>query len=342
MDDDKIALVTFTEGEGFDKNQKLKSELYPYSESGISLLELCCYHGSVDCFKFLRTKFQSEITPNCLRYSFLGGNQEIINECLKVQKPDDECMEYAIISHNIDFVTFLKNEHNIKINLKLCCKHNNLQSFLVYLDQTNNNNTGFVYSPNFLLSLLLEYHILNGADVNEKDEDEWTLLHHAARDNSKEFAEILISNGADINAKTEDGFTPLHYAARENRKEIAEILISNGADINDKDKDGWTPLHCAAKYNSKEIAEILISNDADINAKDYHGWTSLHCAARYNSKETAEILISNDADINAKDYQLWTSFHYAAMHNCKKLQKFSFRMAQISMLKTKMDGPFFI
>ncbi|EAX99287.1 hypothetical protein TVAG_113030 [Trichomonas vaginalis G3] len=84
MDDDKISLIIFTEREGFDKNQKLKSELYPYSNEGISLLELCCYHGSVDCFKILRTKFQSEITPNCLRYSFLSGNQDIMNECLKV------------------------------------------------------------------------------------------------------------------------------------------------------------------------------------------------------------------------------------------------------------------
>ena len=29
--------------------------------------------------------------------------------------------------------------------------------------------------------------------------------------------------------------TPLHYAARDNSKEIGEILISKGADINAKD-----------------------------------------------------------------------------------------------------------
>ncbi|EAY03946.1 hypothetical protein TVAG_314760 [Trichomonas vaginalis G3] len=130
MDDDKIALINFTEREGFDKDQKLKSDLYPFLEGhGISLLELCCYHGSVDCFKFLRTKFESEITRNCLRYSFLSGNPEIMNECLKVQKPGEGCMLYAIISHNIDFVTFLMNEHNIKIDylyLIFCIKYNNL------------------------------------------------------------------------------------------------------------------------------------------------------------------------------------------------------------------------
>ncbi|EAY09467.1 hypothetical protein TVAG_126280 [Trichomonas vaginalis G3] len=318
MDDDKISLINFTEGEGFDKNQKLKSDLYPYSKGGISLLELCCYHGSVDCFKFLITKFQSEITPKCLRYSFLSGNPDIMNECLKVHKPDNECMEYAIISHNIDFVTFLMNEYNIKIDLKLCSQYNNLQSFLVYLDQTNDINTCFVYSPNFHLSSLLEYFISNGADINAKDGDESTPLHYAASDNNKKTAEILISNGADINAEDADGCTPLHYAASNNSKETAEILISNGADINAENKYRWTPLHLAATNNRKEIAEILISNGADINAENKDGWTPLHYAASNNSKETAEILISNGADINAKDKDGYTPLHYATRYNSKE------------------------
>ncbi|EAY13676.1 ankyrin repeat protein, putative [Trichomonas vaginalis G3] len=318
MDDDKIALVIFTEGEEFDKNQKLKSNLYPYSYEGISLLELCCYHGSVNCFKILITKFQSEITPDCLRYSFLGGNPDIMYECLKVQKPDNECMKYAIISHNIDFVTFLMNEHNKKIDLKLCSKYNNLQSFLVYLDQTNDINTCFVYSLNFHLSSLLEYFISNGADINAKTKGGLTPLHIAAFKNYQETSEILISNGADINAKTEFSWTPLHIAARNNCKETSEILISNGADINAKTKDGWTPLHLAARNNCKETSEILISNGADINAKTEDGWTPLHLAARNNCKETSEILISNGADINAKTEDDWTPLHLAAINNSKE------------------------
>ncbi|EAY15289.1 ankyrin repeat protein, putative [Trichomonas vaginalis G3] len=318
MDDDKMSLINFTEREAFDKNQKLKSVLYPFSKRGISLLELCCYHGSVDCFKFLRTKFQSEITPNCLRYSFLGGNPDIMNECLKVQKPDKICMECAIISHNIDFVTFLMNEYNIKIDLELCYKYDNLQSFLVYLDQTNDINTCFAYSPNFHLSSLLEYFISNGADINAKTKDGRTPLHYAALHNYKEIAKILISNGADINVKDENGATHLHYAALYNYKEIAKILISNGADINAKTENGATHLHYAALYNSKETAEILISNGADINAKTKDGETSLHYAALHNYKEIAEILISNGADINAKTKDGETSLHYAAFHNSKE------------------------
>ena len=120
MCNDLEKIILFTECDGFDKNQLLESDLYPYSDEGYSLLELCCYHGAVDCFKLLRTKFDSEITQKCLRFSFLGGNPEIMSECLKYQKPNKECMKYAIISHNIDFVTFLMNEYNLEIKLSYC------------------------------------------------------------------------------------------------------------------------------------------------------------------------------------------------------------------------------
>ncbi|EAY13284.1 hypothetical protein TVAG_464180 [Trichomonas vaginalis G3] len=58
LDNDKERFITFTENECFDENQNLQSELYPYSNKGYSLLELCCYQGAVDCFKFLRMNNQ--------------------------------------------------------------------------------------------------------------------------------------------------------------------------------------------------------------------------------------------------------------------------------------------
>ncbi|EAX92759.1 hypothetical protein TVAG_373580 [Trichomonas vaginalis G3] len=42
MYNDKERFIPFTERDGFDKDQKLKSKLYPYSDFGYSLLELCC------------------------------------------------------------------------------------------------------------------------------------------------------------------------------------------------------------------------------------------------------------------------------------------------------------
>ncbi|EAX90658.1 hypothetical protein TVAG_142020 [Trichomonas vaginalis G3] len=279
MNNDKERFIIFTEREGFNKNQLLKSDLYPYTKYGYSLLELCCYHGAVDCFKLLRTKFNSEITHECIELSFLGGNQEIMSKCLKYQKPSKECMKYAIISHNIDFVTFLMNEYNIKIDLEYCEIYKNLESFLVYFDQTNDINQCFVYSVMFNIPSLLDHFLSFDANINDKDKDGETALHMVTRKNSKEMAELLISHGANINEKDEKGRTALHIAARKNSKETAELLISHDANVNAKDKYGRTVLLFAVRKNSKETAELLISHGANINEKNPYGKTALHEAA---------------------------------------------------------------
>ncbi|EAY13227.1 ankyrin repeat protein, putative [Trichomonas vaginalis G3] len=318
MYNDIETFISFTEREGFDKDQKLKSKLYPGTFEGYSLLELCCYHGAVDCFKFLRTKFKSEITQICLQLSFLGDNQEIMSECLKYQKPNGVCMMYAIISHNIDFVTFLINEYKIDIDLDYCGLYNNLESFLVYFDQTHNFNKCFVFSAKFNISSLCEYFLSNGANINEKDKYGRTALHYAAYFNCKETAELLISHGVNINEKDIDGENALHYAARNNCKETAEFLISHGANIIAKNKNGKTAFHEAAYSNSIETAGLLISHGVNINEKDIDGETTLHEAAYFNHKETAELLISHGANINEKDKYGKTSLHEAAYFNHKE------------------------
>ncbi|EAY01009.1 ankyrin repeat protein, putative [Trichomonas vaginalis G3] len=321
MNNDIEKFISFTEREGFDNNQKIESDLYPYSYRGFSLLELCSYHGAVDCFKFLITKFHSKITYDCLKFSFLGGNPEIMSECLKYQTPDRECMRYAIISHNIDFVTFLTNEYNLKTHLYDCIDYNNLESFLVYFDQTNDVNKCFMDSLGFFIPSLCEYFVSLGANINEKDVWGNTALHLAAQNNSTETAEILILRGANINDKNKDGETALHLAAQNNSTETAEILIMHGANINEKDKDGETALHFAARNNSTETAEVLIMHGANINEKDKGGNTALHLAARNNSTEAAEVLIMHGANIYEKNKEGETVLHIAALRQNKKIVK---------------------
>ncbi|EAX83563.1 ankyrin repeat protein, putative [Trichomonas vaginalis G3] len=312
------SFVYFIENERFDETQKLVSKFYPGSDEGYSLLELCCYHGSVDCFKLLRTKYNSEITQTCLQLSFLGGNPEIMSECLKHQKPNNGCMKYAIISHNIDFVTFLMSEYNIKINLKCCALYNNLESFFVYLDQTNDINKCFIYSAMFEIPSLCEYFLSLDTNINEKDKDRKTALHYAAENNNKEIAEFLISHGANIYEKSKYEKTSLHYATENNNKEMVEFLISHDANINEKDENEKTALHYAIHFNNKGIYEFLISHGANINEKYKDKRTALHIAAENNSKETALVLISHGANINEKDKNGKTALHIAAENNSKE------------------------
>ncbi|EAY22458.1 ankyrin repeat protein, putative [Trichomonas vaginalis G3] len=197
-----------------------------------------------------------------------------MSECLKYQKPNKKCMEYAIISHNIDFVTFLMNEYNLEIDLNCCINYNNLESFLVYFDQTNDINKCFIHSVKFNIPSLCEYFLSYGANINIKDENRKTALHFATIYNSKETAEFLISHGANINEKDNYGYTALHFAASHKSKEIAEFLISHGANVNEKTMYGETAFSIAEFFNCKEIVKLIISDRLNkkkmINIKKHH------------------------------------------------------------------------
>ncbi|EAY16770.1 hypothetical protein TVAG_447290 [Trichomonas vaginalis G3] len=236
MDNDLKRFIYFTEMDGFDQDQSLDNEIYPDCFFGYSLLELCCYHGAVDCFKFLRTKFKSKITQKCLEFSFLGRNAEILSECLKCRKPDDGCMDFALISHDIYLVSFLMNEYHIKIDLQKCGCYNNLEAFIVYMDQTKDFDICFVYSPIFEIPSLCKYLLSFGANINAKDIVEHTALHIASLYNCRLTSKFLISHGAILNHRDFYGHTPLHFAALNNYKECTKLLLSNGAICNKSDE----------------------------------------------------------------------------------------------------------
>ena len=83
--------------------------------------------------------------------------------------------------------------------------------------------------------------------------------------------------------------TPLHLAARYNSTQIAQLLITHKADIEARDEDNNTPLHLAARYNCTEIAQLLITHKADIEARDKYNCTPVEKAR--NSWRNTEAVI---------------------------------------------------
>ena len=97
----------------------------------------------------------------------------------------------------------------------------------------------------------LQQHIDARIDIEVRDEDKSTPLHHAAYFGQLETVKWLVEKGAGMNARNNDGNTPLDAArmesdefdsdARRAKREVGEYLDSIGAD---KNEDLWFALLC--------------------------------------------------------------------------------------------------
>jgi ankyrin repeat protein len=114
-----------------------------------------------------------------------------------------------------------------------------------------------------LLQELCQNACKNG-NVNNLDDESYTLLHHACRSKTADLQLVvmLIKHGADINCLTMYKKTPLHLAAQWGHIEIVKYLISKNANINTKDCSNMNPIFDAYSERQNDIVKILIENGA--------------------------------------------------------------------------------
>ncbi|EAY02909.1 hypothetical protein TVAG_169110 [Trichomonas vaginalis G3] len=74
------------------------------SDFSLDVLEACAYFGSVNIFIYLISELKYQITYECQQFAVIGRNTDIINECIKNQYIHNQSLEYAILSHNNDFI----------------------------------------------------------------------------------------------------------------------------------------------------------------------------------------------------------------------------------------------
>lgn len=107
---------------------------------------------------------------------------------------------------------------------------------------------------------LVHYFLQKGVDLYYNNTKQITALHMAAYGKNIDLAEILLKDTrTNVNAIAEDGRTPLHCAAREGSKDMAELLLKYGADTNAL-CNGETPLSiiddrtsCLDYYERKQL-----------------------------------------------------------------------------------------
>ena len=127
---------------------------------------------------------------------------------------------------------------------------------LSILSKNELNNQLILTSSNGY-KMAVELIIDAGADINARDDINYTPLIRASADGHTRIVEILLKNGADVNAKTNDGQTSLMKASRFGYNGIIKLLLKNGATVNDKNKKGYTALMLALENDHLYAAELL-------------------------------------------------------------------------------------
>lgn len=127
-------------------------------------------------------------------------------------------------------------------------------------------STPFVAASDGDLDLLKQSLAQLSVPVAISDSNGLTLLHSAASYNQKEVMEWLLSihNGVNVNAKDNDGDTPLHHC---DQVTAARMLIEEGkADYRIKNHEGRTAFD-VKKEELQELKDSLEQGDVDDDVK---------------------------------------------------------------------------
>ena len=152
--------------------------------------------------------------------------------------------------------------------------------------------------------------LIKTTKVDELNENGYTALQIAIRTQQYDSVEFLLDNGADINQRDEEQLTPLSLACGYEDSRIVNLFIKRGSNIDDDNGYGWTPLKLAASFGSLEILEILLEHGANVNyQKNGTRYTVLACAIGIGDVDKVKLLIDYGADISGDKKDTYLSLN---------------------------------
>lgn len=135
-----------------------------------------------------------------------------------------------------------------------------------------------------------------GANIEERDRENFTPLMRAVRSGLEETVALLIKAGADVNAKN-GSVTAISVAVDAGHYHIAKMLQDAGS----LDIEGRNSLMRAILRKDVPTINALIARGVSLTEKDYKGNTALIHAINMGLTEVVKKLISKGIDVNERD-----------------------------------------
>ncbi len=135
-----------------------------------------------------------------------------------------------------------------------------------------------------------------------------TLLHMAAFYNHPHLVEYLVTEkGMDLDALSSNNWTPLHHAAKNNAKAAAIKLVELGATPTMKTADGTLP---AAQTTSPPLQDFLREKAEEYEAVRNRKQTAAQAAGEWTGLSDTEIMF--ERTLPGGHYRLTKVFNFAA------------------------------
>jgi len=169
----------------------------------------------------------------------------------------------AASNGNLDILKLLI-EAGAKINFKV------KNSWTALIHAAFNNHLDCV-------KMLLDKNAAVNIEVGDKDKNVLHLLLSKEDENTFKIFVMLLEHIVDINHKDKNGLSLLHHYANSKPKYIKELVLA-GANLNAQDNKGQTPLMLAVISGSLENVDCLLEAGAYPHIKNKQGLTALELA----------------------------------------------------------------
>ncbi|WP_218460816.1 ankyrin repeat domain-containing protein [Rickettsia sp. TH2014] len=167
--------------------------------------------------------------------------------------------------------------------------------------------------------------LINKVNIDIRDDEGWTMLHLAIKNNHHEIVQLLLKHHANITIYSPEGLNAIQAATKECNLKIINSLLKYCDTVDDMcsaflinlantimDYEcGRTLQHIAADENYAEIIRLLLRHNIDMHCKDTTGRIPMHLAAESGNIAIIKEYIAHNVDINIQDAYGMTPLHCA-------------------------------